>query len=49
VAVYGLGLIGAMVWYWKQANGSRGHFGGVFKAFVWPGFLVLDAFKKFNE
>jgi len=38
-----------MVWYWKQANGFKGHFGGVLKAIVWPAFLVYDAFKKFNE
>jgi len=48
-AVYGLGLIGAVVWYWKQANGFKGHFGGVLKALVWPAFLVYDAFKKFSE
>ena len=48
-AVYGLGLLGAMVWYWKRATGIRGHVAGVLKAFVWPAFLVYDAFKAFNK
>lgn len=44
-AVYGLGLIGALVWFWQQANGFGEHLVGVLKAFVWPAFLVYDAFK----
>ncbi len=44
-AVYGLGLIGALVWYWQQAHGAGEHVVGVLKAFVWPAFLVYDALK----
>jgi hypothetical protein len=44
-AVYALGLIGALVWFWQQANGVGGHVIGVLKAFVWPAFLVYDAFR----
>jgi hypothetical protein len=44
-AVYGLGLIGASVWFWQQASGFGGHVVGVLKAFVWPAFLVYDAFQ----
>lgn len=44
-AVYGLGLIGALVWFWQQASGVGEHVVGVLKAFVWPAFLVYDAFK----
>jgi hypothetical protein len=44
-AVYGLGLIGALVWFWQQADGAGEHVVGVLKAFVWPAFLVYDAFK----
>jgi hypothetical protein len=47
--VYGLGFLGASVWYWKQANGFRGHVAGVAKALVWPAFLVYDAFKALND
>jgi hypothetical protein len=44
-AVYGLGLIGALVWFWKQADGFGEHIVGVLKALVWPAFLVYDAFQ----
>ncbi len=45
-AVYGLGLIGALVWFWQQASGFGEHIVGVLKAFVWPAFLVYEAFKS---
>ncbi|RPI20595.1 MAG: hypothetical protein EHM57_07765 [Actinobacteria bacterium] len=44
-AVYGLGLIGAFVWFWQQADGFGEHVVGTLKAFVWPAFLVYEAFK----
>lgn len=44
-AVYGLGLIGAVVWFWKAADGFGEHVVGVLKALVWPAFLVYDAFR----
>ncbi|MGD9705182.1 MAG: hypothetical protein AB7Q42_22330 [Acidimicrobiia bacterium] len=44
-AVYGLGLIGAAVWFWQQATGFGEHVVGLLKALVWPAFLVYEAFK----
>jgi len=44
-AIYGLGLIGALVWFWQQASGVGEHVIGVLKALVWPAFLIYDAFK----
>jgi len=44
-AVYGLGLIGALVWTWQQAEGVGEHLVGILKALVWPAFLVYDAFQ----
>ena len=44
-AVYGLGLIGALVWFWREADGGGERIAGVLKALVWPAFLVYDAFK----
>lgn len=44
-AVYGLGLIGALVWFWQQASGVGEHAVGVLKALVWPAFMVYDAFR----
>lgn len=43
--MFGLGFIGALVWFWKQADGLGEHLVGVLKAFVWPAFLVYDAFR----
>ncbi len=43
-AVYGLGLIGAMI-YISHATGFWMGFVGFLKAFVWPAFLVYEALK----
>ncbi len=48
-AIYGLGLIGALVWYWQQARGAGEHAVGVLKAIVWPSFLVYDALKALHH
>jgi hypothetical protein len=48
-AVYALGLIGALVWFWQQADGPEEHILGVLKAFVWPAFLVYEAFKALRR
>jgi hypothetical protein len=47
--VYGLGLIGALVWYWRQAEGPGAHLTGVLKATVWPAFLVYEVFKALHD
>jgi hypothetical protein len=41
--LFGLGLIGALVWFWRQADGLGEHTVGILKALVWPAFLVHDA------
>jgi hypothetical protein len=43
--MYGLGLIGALVWYWRQAEEPGEHVRAVLKALVWPAFLVYKAFE----
>jgi hypothetical protein len=48
-AVYGLGLIGALVWFWRQADGVSGHAVAVLKAIVWPAFLVYGAFRALKR
>jgi hypothetical protein len=44
-AVYGLGLIGAAIFFIGQATTFWMVVLGVLKAIVWPVFLVLEAFK----
>ena len=44
-AVYGLGLIGAAIFFISQATTFWLGVLGFLKALVWPVFLVLEAFK----
>ncbi|NOU46140.1 MAG: hypothetical protein HOO86_03655 [Bacteroidales bacterium] len=44
-AVYGLGLIGAAVYFISHAAGFWMGVLGFLKALVWPAFLIFEAFK----
>ena len=44
-AVYGLGLIGAIIYFVSAATSFWVGVVGVLKAFVWPAFLVYEALK----
>jgi hypothetical protein len=44
-AVYGIGLIGAAVYYISTATGFWMGVLGFLKAIVWPAFLVYEALK----
>ncbi len=46
--VYGLGFIGAAVYYISAAAGFWMGVLGFLKAIVWPAFLVYEAFKHFG-
>lgn len=46
-AVYGLGLIGAAIYFISIASGFWMGVLGFLKAIVWPVFLVYEAFKHF--
>ncbi len=48
-AVYGLGLIGAAVYFISHAAGFWMGVLGFLKALVWPAFLVYEAFKYFGQ
>ncbi|MGV8152289.1 MAG: hypothetical protein ACP5OG_04345 [Candidatus Nanoarchaeia archaeon] len=45
-AFYGLGFIGALVYYLVNATGFWSGVLGVLKALVWPAFLVYELFKS---
>jgi hypothetical protein len=47
-AIYGLGLIGAAVYFISVAAGFWAGVLGFLKAIVWPVFLVYEAFKLFG-
>ena len=44
-AVYGLGLIGAAVYFISHSTGFWMGVVGFLKAMVWPAFLVYEAFR----
>ena len=44
-AVYGLGLIGALVFFWQQADSFGEYLLAILKALVWPAFLVYEVFQ----
>lgn len=48
-AVYGLGLIGAAVYYISAATGFWAGVLGFLKAIVWPAFLVFELLKFLAE
>jgi hypothetical protein len=39
-AVYGLGLIGALVYYWQHAQGFWAYVWSVVEAILWPAFVI---------
>lgn len=45
-AVYGLGFIGAAVYFISNAAGFWMGVVGFLKAMVWPAFLVYEAFRQ---
>jgi len=42
-AVYGLGVIGALVYFIQTASGFWDGVWGVIQAFLWPAFLIYEA------
>jgi len=48
-AVYGLGLIGAAIYFISQAATFWTGVLGFLKAIVWPAFLVYEAFKQLAQ
>jgi len=43
-AIYGLGIFGALVFFWQQADAFWEHVLAVLQALFWPAWMVYDAF-----
>ena len=48
-AVYGLGMIGALVYFVGTAESGRGYALALGKAIVWPALLVYRAFRVLGD
>jgi hypothetical protein len=44
-AIYGLGIFGALVYFWMAADGFWEHVYAVFQGLFWPAYLVYEAFQ----
>ena len=43
-AIYGLGIFGAFVYFWQQADSFWDHVGSFFQALFWPAFMIYEVF-----
>ena len=43
-AIYGLGMFGAWVFFWQQADTLPGHLLAVLEGIVWPTIMVYHGF-----
>jgi len=48
-AIYGLGIFGALVWYWQQADGFWEYVLAIFQGLFWPAFMVYEVFEQLAE
>jgi hypothetical protein len=45
-AIYGLGIFGALFYYWQQANSFWEYVWAIFpKAIFWPAYMVYEGFR----
>lgn len=47
-AVYGLGMIGAVIYFIQYATSFWGGVLGILKAIVWPAFLIYEVLKTLH-
>ncbi len=48
-AIYGLGIFGAWVYFFQQADAFLEYVWAVVQGVVWPAFLVYDLFEVLNR
>lgn len=44
-AIYGMGVLGAWVWFFQQADTFWAYALAVLQGVLWPAFLVYEAFR----
>lgn len=48
-AIYGLGIFGAFVYYWQQADTFWQYVLSFFEGLFWPAFMVYQIFDALNS
>jgi hypothetical protein len=48
-AIYGLGIFGAWVWFFQQADTFWQYIWAVFQGIFWPAFMVYDVFRVLHR
>lgn len=44
-AIYGLGIFGALVYFWQQADSGLEYLVAIFQGLFWPAFMVYEGFQ----
>lgn len=47
-AIYGLGIFGAWVYFWQEADGFWWHVLAVGEGIVWPAFMVYEGLSRLS-
>jgi len=48
-AIYGLGIFGAWVYFWQQADSFWEYVWVFFQGIFWPAFMVYEVFKSLGS
>ena len=48
-AIYGLGIFGALVYFWQQADTFWEYVFSIFQGLFWPAFMIYDAFSALGS
>lgn len=48
-AIYGLGIFGALVWFWQQADSFWEYVLAIIQGLFWPAWLVYDVFEALSR
>jgi hypothetical protein len=47
-AIYSLGIFGAWVWFWQQADGFWEYALAIIQGLFWPAWMVYEVFEALN-
>lgn len=48
-AIYGLGVLGAWVYFWQQADSFWAYVFAFFQGIFWPAWMVYDVFEALQQ